>query len=284
MEREAQSKMQCEKVDDQLEMITAMAMSANRQCLAIACTHRCDNSAYIYFYDTVQAKRLKRIPKVVHEGSPTDNEAKHFTSIAFSPEAKHIAVLTNLQDGNVKVYEWKKDRVIAANSWTTEIKREDKESDNVEITKITMDPSNKDQVVMSGKNHARVWRNQGGVLKPLPKIPGLEQSSFYTDHAWIENTWTIFGTDAGELFFVLEGRQCIIKSNAFGSITESISCIYPYFRGLIIGGESGQVSLWEKKDNAEEAIKKEFVGDRDTHLKLAFKFERNLSTFPHNSL
>jgi len=271
--------MLCEKIDDQLETLTAFAISANRQCLAIACTHRNDKSAYIYFYDTIQAKRLKRMPKIIHEGSPTDNEGRHFTSIAFSPEAKHIAALTNLQDGNVRVYEWRKDRVIAASSWVTEIKRENKEYSNVELTKITIDPANKDQVVMSGRNHARVWRSQGGVLRPLPKIPGLEQTNNYTDHAWIENTWTIFGTDTGELFFILESKQCVIKSNAFGAITESVSCIYPYYRGLVIGGNNGQISLWKKKDNAEEVAKKEFVGDRDVHLKLAFRFERNLSKF-----
>ena len=160
-----------------------------------------------------------------------------------------------------------------------ELKRENTENEHVIITKVTIDPANKDQIVMSGKNHARIWRNQGGILKPLPKIPGLEQTNFYTDHAWVENAWTIFGTDTGELYFILEGRQCIIKSNAFGPITESVSCIYPYYRGLIIGGDSGQVSLWEKKESAEDATKKDFVGDRETQLKLAFKFERNLSNF-----
>ena len=272
-----QARMICERLDDQLERITAIAMSANRQCLAVACTYRNDKSAYIFFYDTVQAKRFKRIIKTIHEGSPTDNEYKYFISIAFSPEAKHIVALTNLQDGNVKMYEWKKDRVITASSWVAELKRENKENDNMEITKVTIDPANKDQVVMSGRYHARVWRNQGGILKPLPIIPGLEQTNVYTDHAWVENTWTIFGTDAGELYFILEGRQCVIRANAFESIMEPVSCIFPYYRGLVIGGGNGQISLWEKMENAEDATKRDFVGDREAQLKQAFKFEQNLS-------
>ncbi len=274
-DKDSHSRMTCEKVDDQLENISAMTMSSNRQCLAVACRFRVDKSAYIFFYDTSQSKGIKKLPKMIHEGSPTDNESKYFICVGFSPEAKQLVALTNRQDGNVKIYEWKKEvRTIAATSWLTELKKEGKEKDkegndveNVEINKVSLDPSNKDQVWMSGKFHARMWRNQGGVLKPSPKIPGLEQDKCYTDHAWAENNSIVFGTDKGELFFVHDGRQCFSKASAFNTVVESISCIYPYYRGLIIGGENGQLALWEKKEQT----------DKDEKTKVDFKFERPIS-------
>jgi len=279
LEKDANVRMTCEKIDDLLEKITAVTMSANRQCLAIACKFRNDKSARILFYDTSHAKGIKRMPKTIVEGSPTDNEAKFFVSIAFSPEAKQIAAITNLQDGNVKIYEWKKEpRIIAMNSWVTELKKEGKENENAEITKVTIDPVNKDQIMMSGKLHARMWRNQGGLLKPMPRISGLDQNKIFTDHVWVENNWIVLGTDKGELCFVYDGKQCIMKANAFGSVNEPVSCIYTYFRGLIIGGDNGQLSLWEKKDTLENT-KKDLSADKDAILKSAFRYERNISIF-----
>ena len=79
--------MVCECVDEQLERITAISMSANRQCLAIACAYRNDKSAHILFYDTMQAKKLKRISKSIHEMASGD-EFKYFISLAFSPDRK----------------------------------------------------------------------------------------------------------------------------------------------------------------------------------------------------
>ena len=63
-------------------------MSGNKQCMAIACKYQHDNSAHVLFYDMTQYHPLKRIGKVIHEGSPIDLEEKTFISISFSSEAR----------------------------------------------------------------------------------------------------------------------------------------------------------------------------------------------------
>jgi WD40 repeat protein len=265
------SAMRCEKVDDQLDRITAMAMSNNRQCLALACKYRGDHSAYIFFYDLLQLPALRRIGKSVHEGTPTDEEERSFVSISFSPEAKYIAVLTNIKDGSARLYEWKKDvRVIATTSWLSELNKEARGTVNAEISKITIDPNNKDQVCMSGKGHLRIWRNQGNILKPLPPILSLDQTKWYTDHAWLEGGWLVGGTDKGELCFVYENRQCVMEAAGFGGVVDAVSCLYPFGKGLLVGGSVGQLSVWEKKDTGNKELD-------EAQLKEVMQFQKNLS-------
>ena len=250
-----------------------MTLSGNRQCLALACKYRNDKSAHILFYDTVQMHPLKRTGKAIHEGSPTDDEDKSFISLAFSPEAKYIAVLTNVKDGNVRLYEWKKEtRVIATNSWLSELNKESKTSIIVEINKVSIDPSNKDQLCLSGKYHFRIWRNQANILKPLPPIPGLDQTKVYTDHMWLDGNWLVGGTEKGELCFVYDSKQCVMEMPAFGSITQSVSCIYSLPKGFFVGGSGGQLSFWEVRETDTKDV-------NDEGLKLAIKFDRNIRIF-----
>eukprot|EP00831_Metopus_contortus_P035715 TRINITY_DN2841_c0_g1_i3.p2 TRINITY_DN2841_c0_g1~~TRINITY_DN2841_c0_g1_i3.p2 ORF type:complete len:149 (-),score=32.64 TRINITY_DN2841_c0_g1_i3:1-447(-) len=127
-EKEISSIMICEKIDDQLEEVTAMTISSNRQCLAIACNYRGDGSAYIFFYDTSMATNsILRMRKLIHEGDSSKKEKMFFTSIAFSPDAKQIATLSDSEDSTLdkcaRIYEWKKEqRLIASNAWKTELK------------------------------------------------------------------------------------------------------------------------------------------------------------------
>ncbi|MDR3546694.1 MAG: WD40 repeat domain-containing protein [Candidatus Pacebacteria bacterium] len=264
--------MHCEHVDDQLERITAMAMSSNRQCMALACKFRNDKSAYVFFYDILQLHPLKRTGKFIHEGAPTDEEDKQFISIAFSPEAKYLAVLTNIKDGNARLYEWKKEaRVIATNSWLSELNKEAKVPVNAEITRISIDPNNKDQVCLSGKGHFRVWRNQSNILKPLPPIAGLDQAKGYTEHVWLEGNWLVGGTDHGELCVVYDGKQCVLVTPAFGGAPDAVSCIHPFSQGIFVGSSAGHITVWERHDVASKDLSEET-------LKGAIKFDRSIRT------
>eukprot|EP01022_Parablepharisma_sp_SALTPOND_P030989 TRINITY_DN77_c3_g1_i1.p1 TRINITY_DN77_c3_g1~~TRINITY_DN77_c3_g1_i1.p1 ORF type:complete len:1349 (-),score=219.94 TRINITY_DN77_c3_g1_i1:2371-6417(-) len=262
--------MRCEPIDHQLEKITAMAMSGNRQCMAVACKFRNDRSAYIFFYDMLQLHPLKRTGKAIHEGSPTDEEDKAFISIAFSPEAKYLAVLTNIKDGNARIYEWKKEaRVIATNSWLSELNKEAKTSVNAEITKISIDPNNKDQVCLTGKYHMRIWRNQSNILKPLPPIIGLDYSKVFVDHTWIEGNWLVAGTDKGELCFIYDTKQCVMEMPAFDNKIDCISCLYSIPKGFFVGGSSGQLSFWEVRETSAKSAE-------DESLKESIRFDRNI--------
>ena len=95
----------CIKIDDQLEEITSISLS--HQCLALACRFLNDKSAYKFFYDLTQG--FRKLNKLVHEGSPTDQEQRYFISIAFSNDSIHMAALTNLKMSTAKIYELKKD-------------------------------------------------------------------------------------------------------------------------------------------------------------------------------
>ena len=209
--------------------------------------------------------------RMIHEGSPSDAEEKYFISIAFSAEAVRIAALTNIKMGNAKIYEWKKEtRIIAACSWLDELKKASKTDDFAIIRKITMDPNDKDQVCMTGKNHVRIWRNTNGILKPLPPISKLDTKRDFTDHVWLDNVWLVCGTDKGDVYFIYESKQCVIQANAFGTVIESVSCLFNYGKGLIIGGENGLISLWERKD---------LVKPGPSDPKDAIVFGKNLSKF-----
>jgi hypothetical protein len=263
------SKMVCVKVDDHLDRITAMAISSNRQVLALACKYLNDKSAYVFFYDLTQ--NMRRVGKTIHEGTPTDSDDKSFVSIAFSPEAMRIAALTNLKLGNAKLYEWKKDvRVIAACSWLDELKKESKAEELAEARKITFDPSNKDQVCLSGKNHLRVWRNLSGILKLLPPIAKLDSKKVFTDHVWLDSSWLVCGTDKGEVCFIYDSRQCVLVASAFAQVAEGVSCLLPSLNGLIVASDNGLLALWEKKETGKL--------EDETALREANVHIRNLST------
>lgn len=247
--------MTLETIDEQLDYISAMAVSENGQCIAIACKFLKDPSAHILCFDPSQNNYLRKVGKEIQEGTPTDIEEKTFTSIGFSMDAKYVIGLTNYPDGKVKIYEWRKEvRIIGATAWSAEIKKESKENEYAEVSKVSLDPNNKDQACFSGRNHARVWRNQVGILKLAPAISKLEQKKNYTEHAWLENNWLVFGTEQGELSFVYDCKECLKQANAFGEISEPISCLYLCFAGLFIGGETGQIAIWgiDKRGIKEE--------------------------------
>lgn len=254
-----------EPIHEQLEQITAMSFSESAQCLAIACKLFKDSSAYILFFDPSQPNLIRKIGKVVHEGSPADSEEKTFTSIGFSQDTKYIITLTNHSDGKVKIYEWRRDvRVIASTTWLSEIKKESKEFEGVDINKVTLDPNNKDQMCFSGINHARIWRVQGAALKLAPAILKLDQKRNYTEHAWLENNWLVFGDSQGELSFAYDNKECVKIIKAFGDIPDSISCIMSYRSGFLVGGDQGQVSNWEfdKKSEKEGNVLAEYQFNR----------------------
>jgi len=245
-ESKTTQKLTCRRIDERLDSITSICV--NNQYLAIGCKFLNDKSAYIFFYDV--SKEFKRIPKVIHEGEANGKEEKYFISISFSSDTTRLSGLTNVKAGIAKMYELKQEtRAISACSWMEELKKLRKEEEElVEINKITVDPNDKDQVCMSGKNHLRMWRSNGGVLKPNPPIINLDQSYNFIDHAWIDNTWIAAITDKCEIFFVYEGKECFIRGCAFGNSREPATCVLPYQKGLIVASETGMLSFWEKRE------------------------------------
>lgn len=265
------STMKCERIEEQLESITAIAITNNRQCMAIACKLLNDKSAYIFFFDMLQLHPLKKVGKTIHEGSPTDEEDKSFISINFSPEAKYLAALTNTKDGHARIYEWKKEtRILSATSWGSELYKEKKGHSNADITKITMDPNNNEQICMSGKYHFRLWRNQGNILRPMPQFAGVDQAKVYTDHCWMDGGWLVAGTDKGELYFVYDSKQFAFLISAFGSTIDEVSCLCPYNNVLLVGGCTGVLSVWDRKD----ALGTDFDVEK---LKDEIKYRKNVS-------
>ena len=205
----------CIKIDDQLDRITALCLS--HQCLALACKFLNDKSAYIFFYDLTQG--FRKINKLVHEGSPTDLEERYFISISFSLDSTHIGTLTNLKMSTAKVYELKKDaKIMSACSWLDELKKISKNDELAEIDKITVDPNDSDQVCMSGKNHLRLWRNNGGILKPNPPIINIDTKVNFVDHVWIDSTCIVTVTDKADIYLIGDGKECLLKSSAFGEL------------------------------------------------------------------
>jgi len=249
---EAQAPLTITKIDEKLENITAITFDQPHAYMAFACRLFNDRSAYVFFYDLSQG--FRRFLHCIHEGNPTDIDEKSFISISFSSDASRIAVLTNPKLGCAKIYEWKKEiRAISACSWFDELKKVAKSNDEMpKISKISLDPNDKDQICLSGENHLRIWRSSGGILKPvIPAILNLDTQKNFTDHTWLDSIWLVAATDQGEIFFIYEGKECLIQAKAFGTTIEPISCLVQYYGGLIVAGESGTIGLWEKKESRE---------------------------------
>ncbi len=224
-----------------------MAISANHQCVALGCRFLDDKSAYIFFYDLTQG--MRRVGRAIHEGAPGDSDEKSFISLAFSPDTGRVAALTNIKLGNVKIYEWRKEsRVIAASCWLDELKKSSKPDEFAEVKKVSVDPNDKDQICMTGKNHVRIWRNNSGILKPMQPIIKLDTHRTFTDHIWLDNSWLVCGTDKGELCFIHEAKQCMFEASAFGVSVEPVSCLISYPKGVIVAGETGLLALWAKTE------------------------------------
>ena len=255
--------MSCAKIDEHLERVTAMAITASRQILALACKFLNDKSAYIFFYDI--SGQMKRIGKFIHEGTSTDTDDKSFVSIGFSLEGTRLGALTNIKMGNAKVYEWRKEaRVIAACSWLDELKKESKSDELAEIRKITIDPNNKEQVLMTGRLHLRFWKNQGGLLKPLPPIAQLDMQNVFTDHVWLDNNWVACGTEKGDIYFIYDSKQCVLQASAFGKIRSPVTCLVAYLQGLIVGSDNGLLAVWNKKDTGRRVLNDDDLANVNT--------------------
>lgn len=170
----------------------------------------------------------------------------------------------------------KEQRIIGQNSWLSELIKEAKTNVNVEITKITVDPNNTEQVCMSGKGHFRLWRCQSGILKPNTPFDNLDQTRNFTDHAWLDGGWLIGATDKGELLFIYDNKQCIMEAPAFAEVIDSVSCILPFYKGFFVGGATGQLSVWEKKPSEGKEISEE-------KLKDMIHFDKNISNLLLNN-
>eukprot|EP00826_Nyctotherus_ovalis_P059849 TRINITY_DN8360_c0_g1_i2.p1 TRINITY_DN8360_c0_g1~~TRINITY_DN8360_c0_g1_i2.p1 ORF type:complete len:577 (-),score=159.04 TRINITY_DN8360_c0_g1_i2:49-1779(-) len=274
-----EERLSCIRIDEQLDRITAVCLS--HQCLALACKFLNDKSAYIFFYDLTQG--FRKMNKFVHEGSPTDIEDRYFISLSISFDATHMATLTNLRMSTAKLYEVKKDsRLMSACSWLDELKKISRGDRLAEIAKITIDPNDKEQVCMSGKNHLRLWRNIGGILKPNPPLIGIDTDDNFVDHVWAENNLIAAITEEGKIVLVAEGKDCILQTSAFGSVSDKANCLLSYPKGLIVAGESGLLSFWEKTN---KEAKERMVHERNIKIEnrgkiacLSFK-ATNYSTF-----
>ena len=244
-----EQKLSCVKIDEQLDCITAITLCY--QCLALACKFLNDKSAYILFYDLTQG--FRKLTKIIHDGSPSDTEDRYFISISISSNSIYMAALTNLKMSTAKVYEIKKDpRLISACSWFDELKKIDRAERFTEINKITMDPNDKDQVCMSGKNHLRLWRNFAGILRPNPPLLNIDTHDNFVDHLWVNNSLVAAITDSGNIFFILNNKQCILQAKAFDTAIDSPNCLALYPQGIMVGGDTGLLSLWNKTDNSDE--------------------------------
>jgi WD40 repeat protein len=71
-----------------------------------------------------------------------------------------------------------------------------------EISKISFNPKDWNQICTSGPNHWKIWRIQEGTFKQAPQFTKMNQNRNYTDHVWLDDDKLIVGTMMGELFFV----------------------------------------------------------------------------------
>ncbi|EGR33214.1 WD repeat protein [Ichthyophthirius multifiliis] len=82
------------------------------------------------------------------------------------------------------------------------------------------------------------------------KIKHMKENAFITDHVWFDENKIALSNNIGQVFIIQDQEIKQTISNAFDTleIQIKIQSICSFQRGLIIGGETGLISIWIQND------------------------------------
>lgn len=251
----------------------------SRRYLAVSEKRYFDHHAYISFYDfnknILTPKYLKtvNISEFVYQaiyrknanhhsgddknkaGQEDDQPQKNIVSLSFSSDNKYLAIVLSDKNLDTKalIYDWQtKNKLIASYDFYHQ-----------EITKISFNPKDWQQICTSGPNHWRVWRMQESSFKQVPQFQKIRQDRHFTDHCWLGDDKLLVGTQLGELIYVDNFEQKQVIENAYitgglgqGPIGEdgkvlppmNVALIKPYSLGFFVASDNGYMALWVRSE------------------------------------
>lgn len=230
---------------DGSEGITAMAVSpVKKQFLAVC--ERAERAVCVIYDISGLGQNPPLPPKRRKVLSSSDYTAKEFISVCFAPTAEKsmLATLTGKDCYKVILWNWDKQKCFSFQSVC--------QSETMIPIQCSFSNQDHNVVVVTGDNTYKFFRVQennslkqthGQIAKKESHISGT-----YTCHTWMPDGRLIICTDQGEIM-LLEGtgdyKMLLSESPGDGFFIE---CIITYSKGFIIGGDNGQIMIYEKSE------------------------------------
>jgi len=217
--------------------LTCMAVNSTKRYLAVA--EKCYEGAICTIFDLVTAKKRKTL-------SWPESDAPEFLCVAFSADSKYLITQTGRSpsakhDWSLLYWVWDKQRCMAS------IKVSNPQ--NALIRECSFNPTDSSIVCVIGDGILKFMQLKDG-FKTLPVAPAKLQS--FMCHTWLHDDKMLVGADNGDLLlFDNAGEFQTVLPTSPGE-PRAATCMIPFSKGFIIGGDDGRIRIYEKSDEPKE--------------------------------
>eukprot|EP00435_Cladocopium_sp_Y103_P054490 s1205_g17.t1 len=224
--------------------LTCMAVNSTKRYLAVA--EKCYEGAICTIFDLVTAKKRKTL-------SWPESDAPEFLCVAFSADSKYLITQTGRSpsakhDWSLLYWVWDKQRVMAS------IKVSNPQ--NSLIRECSFNPTDSSIVCVIGDGILKFMQLKDG-FKTLPVAPAKLQS--FMCHTWLHDDKMLVGADNGDLLlFDNAGEFQTVLPTSPGE-PRAATCVIPFSKGFIIGGDDGRIRIYEKSDEPKEIYRQSKV-------------------------
>ena len=218
------------------ECITALDLSPSKRLLAV-----CERAerAICRIFDVQTQKRRKVLTSM-------DYNSKEFVSVNFAPSAEktHLVTLTAEPEIRVIIWTWDKGRCLA-NQVITGI------SGNMTVTQCSFHIQDQNAIIVTGNSIFKYYRiADSNSLKTIHNQIAKKDvhiSNNYTCHSWLPDGRLIICTDQGEIMLLETDGSYKMQLESPGDGFH-IECVQTFSKGFIIGGDNGQIYIYEKSE------------------------------------
>lgn len=186
----------------------------------------------------------------------TEFQSKEFVSCAFSPksEKNHMITLTGEPDWTLIFWEWEKMKILATiNIGLTGI------SPNPYSFKCSFNMFDQNAIVVSGHGifkYYKIREQNSEFVADHTQVNSKDRniSTHYSCHTWMMDTGRlVLCTENGEILILDSNGE--YKAFAQDSpVGVKLRCVVPYNKGFIVGGENGEVFVYETNNDDPRSL------------------------------
>jgi WD40 repeat protein len=225
--------------------ITCLAVNASKRYLAVA--EKSTTGAIVQIFDLVTTKRRKTLQHA-------DCDAPEFVSVAFSTDHKYLITQTGTSpsgkhDWTLMYWTWDKTRLIDSIQVSN--------SSNAPIRECSFNPVDSGLVTVIGDGILKYIQCKDGKLKQLSTQVKSDSLPNLLCHAWLGDDRLLVCSENGDLsIYDLAGEVISQKLHCSPGETRSVTCVIPYSKGFITGGDDGFIRVHEKSDDSKKLYKR----------------------------
>ncbi|XP_071666051.1 cilia- and flagella-associated protein 57 isoform X3 [Patagioenas fasciata] len=168
--------------------VQALAVSPDRRYLAVSETVAEQPALTVYELSAGPARRRRTL-------AAAELPAQETVSLGFSPDCRYLAAATAPPDGQLTLWRWEKQRLLAL----VRI-----EAPGSSVCQVSFSPQENAQVCITGNGFFKLFKYSEGTLKQTNLQKGEPQN--YLCHAWLSEQEVICGTDTGKLILFETGE------------------------------------------------------------------------------